>query len=82
MVIFDYLYPVKLNKEQAFIKKIGDNIDALRKQQGFTITALAKVVKMDKSNLNRILKGRTNPTAKNLYNIAKALKTEPYELLK
>jgi len=61
---------VKSNKH---LLKIGDNISRIRKEKGFTLMDVWSACNIEKSNLIRIEKGRTNPTANTLYKIAETL---------
>lgn len=59
--------------EESFLKLLGKNIARIRKEKQLKQTDVAFECDMDKSNYIRIEGGRTNPTAKTLFKIAKAL---------
>ncbi len=67
--------------EATFINQVGENISRIRKSQNMTQMALADACDFERSNMRRIESGKTNPTLKTLYKIAKALKVNPKELL-
>lgn len=67
--------------EDDYIKKIGENIVFRRKELGIKQIDLATMIGIEDSSLRRIESGRTNPTFKTLYRIAKALDIEVYELI-
>jgi len=56
-----------------FLVNLGKNITLLRKKKGLKQTDLAYKCNMEKSNLIRIEKGRTNPTSLTLFKLAKVL---------
>jgi putative transcriptional regulator len=56
--------------KDAFQKKLGKNIARLREEAGITQTELALRCDKDKQSLNRLEKGRINPSAFYLYQIA------------
>ncbi|MFN8288967.1 MAG: helix-turn-helix transcriptional regulator [Chitinophagaceae bacterium] len=58
---------------EAFQKKLGKQIAALRKKSGLSQTALAHKIDKDRQWLNYIEKGKGNPTVKTLYLIAAEL---------
>lgn len=68
--------------EDEYIKKIGENIKARRYALDIKQIDLAHKLNIDDSALRRIESGRTNPTFKTLYKIAKALNQDIVELLK
>ena len=57
--------------EQAY--EIAMQVVALREQHGLTQVQLAERCKMDQSDISRIERGSTNPTARTLQRIAEAL---------
>lgn len=59
--------------EQKFIKDLGDNIVAIRKEKGLKQKELSDLLDMDDGSLRRIESGRTNPTTSTLLNVATAL---------
>ena len=67
--------------EKEFIDIVGANIVRIRKIKGLKQKALADLLDMDDGSLRRIESGRTNPTLKIIYRVAKALNVPPTELL-
>jgi transcriptional regulator with XRE-family HTH domain len=59
--------------KDVFLKKLGKNIARLREEAGLSQTELAFRCNKDKQSLNRLEKGRTNPTAQYLHEIATEL---------
>ena len=49
--------------KEVFLKKLGSNIARLREKAGLSQTELALRCDKDRQSLNRIEKGRTNPSA-------------------
>lgn len=64
-------------------KIVGERIQKLREERGFTQVDLAGKIEgeFDTTNVSRIESGRTNPTLYNLYRIAEALEVSLSELL-
>lgn len=60
--------------KEAFLKKLGKNIARLREEAGISQTDLALRCDKDKQSLNRLEKGRINPSAYYLSEIATELK--------
>lgn len=60
--------------EVNFLISLGKNISRIRKEKSVKQTELAYECDMEKSNIIRIEKGRTNPTALTLRKLSKALK--------
>lgn len=52
----------------------------LREKAGLTITELAELSGVSKTQINHIENGKGNPTVLTICLLAEALKTEPYEL--
>ena len=67
--------------KEAFLKKLGKNIARLREEAGLSQTELALRCDKDRQSLNRLEKGRINPSAFYLAEIAVELKISPKELL-
>jgi len=66
---------VALKKDETdFLIGLGKNIAQIRKEKSVKQTELAYMCDMEKSNLIRIEKGRTNPTTLTLRKLSKALK--------
>ena len=64
------------------LKKIGDQIVALRKKQNLTQSDLAHLTGKDRQNIRRLEKGLINPSIFHLSEIAAALKVTLSDLLK
>ena len=62
--------------EDEYIKLVGSNIVARRKQLGIKQIDLAHKIGIEDSSLRRIESGKTNPTFKTLYRIALALEMD------
>ncbi|MGB0870963.1 MAG: helix-turn-helix domain-containing protein [Flavobacteriales bacterium] len=71
-----------INKEEVFLKEVCENIVRIRKNKDMKQKTLADKMDMDDGSLRRIESGRTNPTLKIIYRVAKALDVEPWEILK
>ena len=69
-------------KNEAYLKKIGENITRIRKSRGFTSKELGYRCDIDKSALIHIEKGRINVTVTTLAKIAEALEVEVLEFFK
>ena len=67
-------------KEAQFIKKVGQNIKSIRERQNLTQVDLAFKCDFDKTSINRLEAGRTNPTIKTLLKIADALEVKISDL--
>lgn len=63
----------RLPSKEAFQKKLGKHIAHLREQAGLTQEQLALRCDKDKQNLNRLEKGRINPSAFYLAEVAAGL---------
>ena len=60
-------------KQEEFQLKLGKQIAKLRKQKKISQVDFAYMLDKEKQNLNRIEKGKTNPTVWSLNQIAKLL---------
>lgn len=69
----------KLNKKD-FQIALGNRIRQLREAKGISQTELGNRCYIDRSNMNRIEAGNTNPTAYTLYKIAQNLKVALSEI--
>lgn len=67
--------------EKAFIQSIGERIYQLRTERGWTQMDLGARCGMDATQIRRVEKGQTNPTALTLFRIAQAFEIEVRELL-
>ncbi len=69
-------------KFEDFLKKTGAKIQKLRKEKGLTQEDFdSGDYPVSVRTLQEIEAGRTNLTAKSIYNISKHLKVKPHELL-
>ncbi|MEO6455464.1 MAG: helix-turn-helix transcriptional regulator [Ginsengibacter sp.] len=66
--------------KEVFLKKLGKNIARLREQAGMSQTELALKSDKDRQSLNRLEKGRINPSVFYLLQIANELKVPIKEL--
>ncbi|MEK7585790.1 MAG: helix-turn-helix transcriptional regulator [Patescibacteria group bacterium] len=66
--------------KDVFLKKLGKNIARLREKAGLSQTDLALRCDKDKQSLNRLEKGRINPSAFYLSEIAAELRIPLKEL--
>jgi transcriptional regulator with XRE-family HTH domain len=60
-------------KKQAFLKKLGERIVAIRETKGITQTELAERCDKDKQSINRLEKGNVNPSVYYLKQVTEAL---------
>ena len=70
----------KLNKKD-FQIALGSRIRQLREDRNISQTELGNLCEIDRSNMNRIEAGNTNPSSYLLYVIADKLQIEASELL-
>jgi transcriptional regulator with XRE-family HTH domain len=70
----------KLNKKD-FQIALGNRIRKLREAKNISQTELGNLCEIDRSNMNRIESGNTNPSSYLLYLIAQKLDIEASELL-
>jgi putative transcriptional regulator len=73
-------YGKEMTKE-TLLKKIGKNVTRLREKAGLSQTELALRCDKDKQSLNRLEKGRINPSVYYLNQIAAELNITLKELL-
>jgi transcriptional regulator with XRE-family HTH domain len=66
--------------KDAFLKKLGKNITRIREKAGLSQTELALRCDKDRQNLNRLEKGRINPSAYYLFQIATELQVPLKEI--
>jgi len=69
-----------LNKKD-FQIALGKRIRQLREEKKISQTELGNLCEIERSNMNRIESGNTNPSSYLLYQIAQKLGVEPNELL-
>ncbi len=67
--------------EEQYISMVCENIKRIRLDQKMKQIELASEVGIDDSSLRRIESGRTSPTLKTLFRIAKALNVSVSELV-
>ena len=67
--------------KEIFLKKLGKNVARLREEAGLTQTELALRCDKDRQSLNRLEKGRINPSAFYLSQLAEELKVPVKDLL-
>lgn len=64
-----------------YLKKLGKHIKELRENAGLTQTQLAEMCDKERQNIYRLEKGKMNPTAYYLTEIAEGLGIPPKDLL-
>ncbi len=67
-------------KQVDFQIKLGQQIAKLRKQKQFSQVEFAYMIDKEKQNLNKIEKGKTNPTSWTMYKISELLEVSIAEL--
>lgn len=67
--------------KEVFLKKLGKHIKTLREAAGFSQTELALRCDKDRQNINRLEKGKMNPTAFYLSQVANELDVPVKKLL-
>lgn len=67
--------------KETFLKKVGKHITLLREEKGLSQTELALRCDKDKQSLNRLEKGKINPSIYYLKEIAEELGVSLKELL-
>ena len=70
----------RLNKKD-FQKALGNKIRQIREAKNISQTELGNLCDIERSNMNRIEAGNTNPSSYLLYQIAEKLEIEASELL-
>lgn len=68
-----------MNKKE-FQKALGQRIKQLREDKNITQTELGNLCDIERTNMNRIEAGNTNPTSYTLYRIAQKLEVDLPEL--
>jgi putative transcriptional regulator len=71
---------LKMIKDK-LLKELGNRVSELRKEKGFTQADLAARVKKDQQSIQRLEKGKVNPSYYYLHEIAEGLEISIYELL-
>jgi transcriptional regulator with XRE-family HTH domain len=69
-------------KDSDYLKKIGENIRAIRLQKKISQVDLAAACDFEKGNMRRIEAGRTNPTVLTLLKISRALDVNVIDFFK
>jgi transcriptional regulator with XRE-family HTH domain len=69
------------NSEEIFLKKLGQRIKSIRKEKGIKQIDLGYALDLDKSNMNRIEAGNTNPSILILQKISTELGIQLSQLL-
>jgi transcriptional regulator with XRE-family HTH domain len=64
---------VQIRHNKTVYQKVGLNIRKIRKEKGYSLSDIAALCDMEKTNLSRIELGKTNTTVRNLHKIAQAL---------
>ncbi len=67
--------------KEIFLKKLGKNVARLREEAGLSQTELALRCDKDRQSLNRLEKGRINPSVFYLNQLAEELKIPVKDLL-
>lgn len=68
-------------KKRDFLILLGKRIRQLREEKNISQTELGNLCDIERSNMNRIEAGNTNPSSFLLYTIAQKLQVEASELL-
>ena len=68
-------------EDDIFLKKLGQRIKVIRKEKGIKQVDLGYACDLDKSNMNRIEAGNTNPSVLLLKKLSEELGVPLYELL-
>ena len=63
-------------------KLVGRNVRAVRQARGMTQEQLAEESGFSQQYISDLERGRRNPTIVSLYELAQALKSTPFDLLK
>jgi transcriptional regulator with XRE-family HTH domain len=71
----------KPSEVETALVKLGNRLKLLREKAGKSQTTFAYECDMDKPNLRKIEKAKTNPTFKTLHKLAKALNISLKELM-
>jgi len=61
------------------LEKFGDQVRAIRREQGIAQEALAVLAGLDRSYMGRVERGEINISLTKIYQIADALKVSPRE---
>ena len=63
------------------LKKFGDNLSKLRKEQNLSLRELSYACNIDHSKIGKIEKGQINITLTTLFELARGLQLKPSDLL-
>lgn len=74
--------PTKMDKNDEFVKKLGNRIRVLRKQKELSLTEFAHKIGKDYQSVQRLELGKVNPSVGYLREIAQGLDTSVDALLK
>lgn len=69
------------NKNKAYLKALGKQLRKLREENNLSQENLANDSDIPINQIGRIERGEINTTVSTIYNISKALKIEPKDLL-
>jgi len=72
---------VREKADDIFLKALGNRIASIRKGKNITQVELSYRCDIEKTNMNRIEAGNTNPTALMLHKIANALEVNLKDLV-
>ncbi|MFC1983941.1 helix-turn-helix domain-containing protein [Chloroflexota bacterium] len=68
-------------KDKQYLKKLGDNIRAIRQKKGYSQEEFAELVGFSRSYYTEIETGKRNISVLNLIKIIETLKADPNELI-
>ena len=71
----------RVKEEEIYLKQLGQRIKTIRKEKGIKQVDLGYICDLDKSNMNRIEAGNTNPSVLLLRKISSELGVSLSELL-
>lgn len=71
---------VKINRDDAFLKKFGENIRVLRVKHNLSQVALSNIADIPTNQIGRIERGEVNTTISTILALADAFGVSPKEL--
>ena len=71
---------MKINRDDAFLKRFGDNIKYLRQKHNLSQLALANIADIPTNQVGRIERGEVNTTISTILALAEAFEIAPKEL--
>jgi transcriptional regulator with XRE-family HTH domain len=71
----------KQHTSRDFAARVGERIQSLRRERGFSVRKFAEVAKCSASNIAHIERGRSSIQMRILRKFARALQVEPIDLL-